>query len=437
MKTLIVALLTCCLFLFSCSPSKSIYTTSTPYLDNAIIIDLNQLTYTLANEHDQFYSFIGVRTLSMVHLAAHDILNSVYPKFETYAFQRKFSNVNLEIAIAEATRVLLSNAYPTRVDTIKSACEKWMNGVMDSTVKIKSIRLGTEVAQAYIQLRENDGHKKQGNYTPMTKPGDYQYTPEYDWVWKPDFSVAQPFTLDTVTQFRSPPPPALDSEAYLDSYNEVKAYGVKNSVKRTEDQTNFAHWWAEFAEHSWNRIGRITAAKKKLPLHETARLFALINMNLYDLYLASMESKYYYDTWRPYTAIRAGDDDSNPKTVGDSNWEPEMLTPPWPEYPSAHAAVGASGAEIVSHVFGTPKVSFTMESVTALPTAKIRTYTNLNKAADDCADSRIMNGYHFRFATEEGKKQGRVVAKHTIAHFLGPIEKIPASKRPFTSGGVY
>jgi hypothetical protein len=99
-----------------------------------------------------------------------------------------------------------------------------------------------------------------------------------------------------------------------------------------------------------------------------------------------------------------------------------MQTPPWPEYPSAHAAVGASGAEIVAYIYGTPDVSFTMESTSALPDKPTRSYRNLDDAANDCADSRIFNGYHFRFATEEGKRQGRAVARHTVNHFLRPID---------------
>ena len=30
-----------------------------------LIIDINHLTYTLAHQHDQFYSFIGVRALAL------------------------------------------------------------------------------------------------------------------------------------------------------------------------------------------------------------------------------------------------------------------------------------------------------------------------------------------------------------------------------------
>ena len=98
-----------------------------------------------------------------------------------------------------------------------------------------------------------------------------------------------------------------------------------------------------------------------------------------------------------------------------------MLTPPWPEYPSAHASVAAGGAAIVSQVLGTAEVSFTMESVSAFPAGSTRSYDNLNQAADDCADSRIMNGYHFRFATEEGKRQGSAIAQYIMANYLKPI----------------
>ncbi len=390
---------------------------------NDLIIDWNHLTYQIANEHDNFYSLLGIRTLSMTHIAIHDALNSIDPQYEPYTFREKNPQADAVAAISQASYEILLNAYPTREDTLKLIRDKWMGQINEGKSKEEGIELGKQVASAIIELRTGDGHEKQGDYTPMSKPGDYQYTPGWDnWVLKPDFDYAKPFCMENVTQFRSPAPPSLTSETYTESYQEVKAYGGKNSVKRSEDQTHFAHWWAEFAEHSWNRIGRIAAKKYRLTPHETARMFAFINMDIYDIYLASLESKYHYDTWRPYTAIRAADNDENPNTEQDTAWEPEMLTPPWPEYPSAHAAVGSGGAEILTHIFGHPNISFTMESISALPEAPTRTYDNLDIAANDCADSRIMNGYHFRFATEEGKKQGRQIAQFIHSNYLKPIE---------------
>jgi hypothetical protein len=392
--------------------------------DNKLIIDINNLTYTLANEHDQFYSFIGVRALTLVHLSIHDILNARYHKFSPYLFDQDVDEaVDVFSAAIESTRTILAANYLDRMDTINQVCDEWLSERDQDYGRDRGIRLGQRVANMFLADRANDGHEKNGEYTPMTKPGDYQHTPGFDYVWKPDFSVARPFTLDSVSQFRSPAPPDLNSQEYADSYREVKVYGCKNSLVRTPDQKAFGHWWAEFGEHGWNRIGRITTKERHVGIIETNRMFALLNMNLYDLYLASFESKYFYDTWRPYTAIRNGASDGNDATSEQRDWEPDMVTPPWPEYPSAHAAVGASCAEIAKTIYGTSAVSFTMKSTTGLPGFEYRSYRDLDQAAQDCADSRIMNGYHFRFATEEGLRQGRRIARHTLNNFLIPLGK--------------
>ncbi|MEM1134979.1 MAG: phosphoesterase PA-phosphatase [Bacteroidota bacterium] len=392
-------------------------------LEGGFVLDWDNLTYAIAYEHDKFYSLIGIRALTMVHLAMHDALNAIEPQYEQYAYLQKHDDADPLVAASQAAYEVLIKIYPSRKDTIILQLNKCLKQVAESSAKKSGIEIGINVAKAIIHLRQGDGHEKQDGYTPMTKPGDYQYTPGWNnWVLKPDFSYATPFALDTVTQFRSPDPPNLTSEIYTKSYEEVKAYGMKSSTVRSLDQTHYAHWWAEFAEHSWNRIGRIAAKKHHLSAWEAARMFALINVDIYDIYLASLESKYFYDTWRPYTAIREADSDNNPQTIPIKSWEPEMLTPPWPEYPSAHAAVGAGGAEILRHVFGTSAISFTMESTSALPQAKTRTYNSLIKAADDCADSRIMNGYHFRFATEEGKRQGLQIAKFVHGKILKPLD---------------
>jgi hypothetical protein len=152
-------------------------------------------------------------------------------------------------------------------------------------------------------------------------------------------------------------------------------------------------------------------------------MFALINMNLFDIYVASFDSKYVYNFWRPYTAIHFAEKDGNPATQADTGWLPEMQTPPWPDYPSAHAAVGEGGAAIVSYVFGTPDISFEMESISALPEARIRSYVNVDSAANECANSRVMNGYHFRFSTEAGKRQGRDIAKYICSNYLRPLNR--------------
>lgn len=387
-----------------------------------IVVDWNQMAYAVAYQHDSFYSLKGIRALAMTHLAMHDALNAVEPVYQSYALATRMPEAHAGVAMAQAAFEVLANAYPDRTDTLSLALEDHLSQAREVSGYEEGVQLGIAAAAAIIRLRQGDGHEKQGDYTPMSKPGDYQYTPGWDgWVLKPDFDQARPFAMRSVDQFRSPPPPALESPEYAASYKEVKGYGGKRSSVRTADQTHIAHWWAEFAEHSWNRIGRIAARDRKLSAHEAARLFALVNMDIYDIYLASLESKYLYDTWRPITAVHGAAADGNPDTNPEPDWEPEMLTPPWPEYPSAHAAVAAGGAEVVAAVLGSPDLTFTMASTSAPAGAATRTYNNLDHAARDCAESRILNGYHFRFATDEGLVQGRRVARYILINYLTEI----------------
>ena len=51
--------------------------------DNEVVIAWNELAYTIANEHDQFLSFIGIRALTMTHIAMHDALNAIKPIVRT------------------------------------------------------------------------------------------------------------------------------------------------------------------------------------------------------------------------------------------------------------------------------------------------------------------------------------------------------------------
>jgi len=390
--------------------------------DNKVVIEWNKTAYQIANEYDRFYSFTGVRALAMAHLAMHDALNAINPEYKFYSYDSREPDADPLAACSQAAFEVLVSVYPQKRDTLQIILEKSLFQVSNGEGKSLGIELGKKSAASILQKRNGDDFDKVVEYTPGTEIGDYQFTPEFDWVIAPGFRFAKPFGLSSADQFRSPPPPAINSDVYTQSYNEVKAFGAAGSAARSQDKTNYAHWWAEFAEHSLNRIGRLTAEERKLPLWETARMFALINMTLYDIYLAIVDSKYFHDRWRPYTAVRLAESDGNPNTEPDAAWVPEMLTPPWPEYPSAHASCIAGGLEIFKEVYNSSGVSFSMESITAPPNNKIRSYDNLDAAADECADSRIMNGYHFRFSTEEGKNQGRKVADHIISNYLKSLK---------------
>ncbi len=117
----------------------------------------------------------------------------------------------------------------------------------------------------------------------------------------------------------------------------------------------------------WNRIGRTVASSRGLTLWENARLFALLNLGLADGYIASFGDKYFYNYWRPVTAIREGNNDGNPDTAGDPQWTPLVVTPPLPDYDSGHAVEGGTAAGILQGFFHNDRISFAVCSTTLPP----------------------------------------------------------------------
>ena len=136
-----------------------------------------------------------------------------------------------------------------------------------------------------------------------------------------------PFALKSGDQFRAGPPPPLTSPNYTRDYNEVKAMGARFNSSRTDEQTDLALFWATNYVALWNRALRDIAEAQNLNIGDSARLFALLNLAMADAIVTAWDSKVAYASWRPLTAIRSGNDDTNPDTVGDSEWQPLINNP--------------------------------------------------------------------------------------------------------------
>src|SRR5205807_192904 len=120
------------------------------------------------------------------------------------------------------------------------------------------------------------------------------------------------------------------------------------------------------------------------------------------------------------TAIRTGDSDGNPVTVGDPNWTPLWATPAFSSYTSGHATFSAAAAAVLDSVFGSD-FSFTD---TGDPTEGLapRHFTDFDQAAAEAAASRMYGGIHFRFDNETGLMVGGEVGHYVLQRELLPIK---------------
>ena len=389
-----------------------------------VVVDWSQIAFEAAMTDDGFVSFLGARHQAMMHIAMHDALNAIRPRYEQYAYVGRSYGADPVAAAAAAAHDVLVTVYPAQQAALDAELATWLATVPDGPARTSALTLGAEAAAAIVALRQDDGTVVDlfsSTYVPGTEPGDYQFVPPYPFTFAEDFRYATPFGLTSPDQFRVPPPPSLRSRAYARAYDEVKSIGALDSTTRTTDQSNYASWWYESSEIGWPRIARVTATSEDLELWRAARMFALADMALYDSYVAGWDSKFHWDFWRPYTAIRAGDTDGNRRTVADPAWLSYLETPPVQDYPSTHSVLGAGAAEVLKRAFGTDHVPFSMDSMTALPANPVRSFETFTQAADENADSRVRAGIHFRFSTEMGKALGRKVGAYIVKNHMRPL----------------
>jgi hypothetical protein len=86
---------------------------------------------------------------------------------------------------------------------------------------------------------------------------------------------------------------------------------------------------------------------QNLDIVDSARFFAMENLAAADALIGCWNDKYYWQFWRPITAIREADTDGNPATQADPTWlplfdpttpvcnPPPLFTPPFPITPRA------------------------------------------------------------------------------------------------------
>jgi hypothetical protein len=386
---------------------------------NDVILAWNTIAHdAMVADNEYAHPLAAARLYAMLHLAQHDAINAVDPVFESYSFGTRDRAADPVAAAAVAAHGVLSAQFPEQRATFDAQLGLWLALTPHGT-RGRGVSLGEAAGAAILERRSGDGSDTPivGDYSPGTGAGRYQFTPPFPFAFAPGWRHVGPFALDRADQFRSAPPPALTSGRYAADLAEVKAVGRSNSESRTPEQGLYAKFWYEFSEIGWNRIARTVAAERELGLQSTARLFALLNMALSDAYVAGWDSKYHYDLWRPFTAIRAADTDGNPLTTPDPEWEPAEPTPPVPDFPSTHSALGNAAVAVLAAVFG-DATPFTITSSTAAPAGATRSFASFSHAADENADSRVMAGLHFRFACDAGQELGRQVGAWTVSHHL-------------------
>jgi hypothetical protein len=200
-------------------------------------------------------------------------------------------------------------------------------------------------------------------------------TPEGKQYWKGKFALYptagknKTIVLDSASQFRPQPPPDF-----------TKDMAEMKQFKQTFRSQANAYFFASQEPGSEILNKKIFEYNIHLNPPKAARIYAAAAVATYDAFISCWDTKYAYWGARP--------------DQYDTTYKPLIASPPFPGYPSGHAMISATSAELCTYFFPADEKLF-------------------RKNAKDAAESRFQAGIHFRtdneVALEMGKKVGFAV----------------------------
>jgi hypothetical protein len=156
------------------------------------------------------------RMYAMVHLAVHDALNAIEPRYRPYAYDGDApAGTSVDAAVAAAARTVLLAALGqltapfdagsgAGIAVVEAAYAHALAAVPDGSAEADGVAVGTAAAQAVLATRAGDGSD-----TPLlvfdhpqgTRPGEWRFTPDRPFAFAPGWGDVEPFALASVRQF--------------------------------------------------------------------------------------------------------------------------------------------------------------------------------------------------------------------------------------------
>ncbi len=418
------------------------------------------------------------RALAMIQIAVFEAVNAIDQEYQNYTTPgraiRNSPDTSLDAAVAQAAYSTMLELYPDQESRLTAIFEEDLEIIRPSAERdattARGTNLGRLTANDILGNRDDDrsndaepnfgeggavannervnffGNPINGGTSDIGEWRPDPNTPEF----AGDFNLSlgaywgrvSPFIMGSGDQFRSAPPPLPGVRAYRLAYNEAAALGGApdniNTPSTSTDETRFiGNFWGYdgvpligVPPRIYSQIASQAASNRIQDPVEYARYLAMVSVGMADAAIAAWDSKFYYNIWRPITGIR--EDDEARRTRQDTDWNPVGVsvvntdeairpTPPFPAYPSGHAAFGATVFNILADFFG-DRTSFTFVSDEfngqgvdpffpdrPRPLVPVR-YESFSEAQIENGRSRVFNGVHWNFDDTAGQEMGEKIA---------------------------
>ena len=424
-----------------------------------------------ANNTDQFKPrpTVTSRYLALIHTAVFDAWSryatKAIPVYLTGVDRRPMEEhtvSNKETAISYAFFRTMSEYYYTDTTLFREFMASLGFDPDDHSVDPATpVGIGNLAAITVIDARKRDGSNQYGDepgsngepyydytsYHPVNSPDENvdlkRWQPKYFSDGKggkyapscltPHWPHVKPLALDSSSQLRPGPPPAIGSEQLAREVKEV----IDMQANLTDEQKALVEFMrdgprsVQQAGH-WMIFAQNISVRDSHTLDEDVKMYFLNQMAAMDAFIASWDAKMVYDYARPNAlvheyyqeqVIRAwGGPEKGMVNVKGTEWRPyspdTFLCPPFPSYVSGHSTVSGACSKALglftgSDYFG-EEVKLVPGFLTELPenfgdtvTLKFPTFS---ETADMAGLSRVLGGYHIQADNVAGLELGRNVA---------------------------
>jgi hypothetical protein len=373
------------------------------------------------------FAYMGVTAFEGVASGSENMqslagqLNGLQPLPRRMAGEAYDDAVVINAALSSLVGDLFHNTGPTGQRVLALQDEKLRKLVTEglpADIVSRSEDFGRQVAAHVLAWSRDDGGAVIEN---MGFPYEYALTPgPAHWVptslisqqqlpLLPKWGANRTFAMPTGKTCGLLAPPDYSEDMASTFYAE--AVEVHDSVKAlSPEQRAVARFWSDDPMLSptppghWMSIALQILDRDKPDLEKSVDVLARLGIVLADAFIGCWDTKFQYDLVRPVTYIRR---------VIDPRWEPLLITPPFPEYPSGHSTQSGAAAAVLTKLFGE---NFAFEDRTREGDGvKPRKFPNFWAAANEAGMSRLLGGIHFRSAIERGLQQGQCIAEHTNA----------------------
>ena len=254
------------------------------------------------------------------------------------------------------------------------------------------------------------------------------------------WNKVKPLLLDSASEFRPAPPPALGSEKLNNEIKQVVELqaNLSNEQKALVEFMRDGPRSVQQAGH-WFIFAQNVSVRDNHTLDDDVKMYFLVEATAMDAFIACWDAKMYYDFARPYSLVHDyyqnqvvqlwGGPGKGMIQAKGTEWRPyspdTFLCPAFPSYVSGHSTVSGACADVLRLYTGS---DFFGQEVKRVPgeftepdnlgdtvTLKFPTFS---ETADMAGISRVIGGYHIQSDNVEGLKLGRNIASFVWKKYL-------------------